>query len=936
MNLLDHLPQPLHNRATQAHNIYALFATAHSTPDTLLALCQALCQLSPLPAEIHIYHPDSAPAVPAALGCSLHRLADPASAAALARAEVALLPHALWEQRHTLAALAIPTVLDLGTEAPAAWDAKVQGGLAVAGATAQELAALLVQLACDPPTRRRTLDGQTPWEPAGLARTWRVEGVFDSSYSLAIVNRHLAMALQDTGLPLALYTYEQGPQPQPPFANLEDPARLQALWEQSHQPLPPAVAMRNAWPPVVRDMRGQRRVLANYAWEETEFPPEYAQDFNRTLDLITVVSQQTRDLLQNAGVSTPIALVGNGIDHLETEPPQALPCTLLHGYRFLHISSCFPRKGVDVLLRAYGDAYRAWHDVVLVIKTFPNPHNTVAQDLAALQAADPDYPRVQLIEEDWTPGQIVALYQACQAFVLPSRAEGFGLPAAEAMLQGLPVIATGWGGHTDFCSPQTAWPVQYTLQLAQSHMGLPGSLWAEPDRAHLAELLETLPHLPAATLQQRTQAARRHVQTHCTWAGVAQRTCQALQHLDQQPGPQRPPRIGWMSTWGTRCGIAAYSAHMVRSIDPAHLHLLAPIEPTETPDPAWVHRCWRQGQADITPLVQQAQELQLDVFVIQHHWGFLNAQALANLVQQLSSAGMTVVVEFHNTRSAPEDIQEATTLKGLAQAARLIVHSLDDLHRLHSWGLHANSMWFPLAVYPVPLPTTEQLAQRQQALGLQGKRVIATYGFMMPHKGLVEMVQALPAILQKHPNAHLLMVNAWYSDGASGAEQQRLRQAIQGLGLASHVTLESRFLPEADCAALISLAEVVVFPYQNTEESASAAVRMALATGSAIATTPLPIFQDLAGVTHTLPGTTSADIAQGVSGLLHTYHKDPQALELARQLARQRAHQQSAQQLAPRLLGLLHGLYAQHKSSSRVATKRQFDITEFGGVKRSK
>ena len=43
-----------------------------------------------------------------------------------------------------------------------------------------------------------------------------------------------------------------------------------------------------------------------------------------------------------------------------------------------------------MLLRAYGDAYRAWHDVVLIIKTFPNPHNTVAQDLAALQAADPD------------------------------------------------------------------------------------------------------------------------------------------------------------------------------------------------------------------------------------------------------------------------------------------------------------------------------------------------------------------------------------------------------------------------------------------------------------------------------------------------------------------------------------------------------------------
>ena len=912
MNLLAYLPAPLAHRATQEHLIYALFATSSTPQEHLQALHDGLRQLSPLPAEIHVYCTGQPPAHWSAATYALHDLGIPASAAALSQTEAALLPHAFWEHRHTLAALAIPTVLALDQVPSAPWQ---EGGLAAAGATPQELAALLVQLATDPATRRRTLDGQAPWEPSGLQRHWRVEGVFDSSYSLAIVNRHLAMALQDTGLPLALYTYEQGPEPQPQFANLEDPARLQNLWQQSQQPLPPAVALRNAWPPVVRDMRGQRRLLGNYAWEETEFPGQYVADFNRTLDLITVVSRQTRELLQNAGVSTPMVLVGNGIDHLEHQPPQPLPCSLPQGFRFLHISSCFPRKGVDVLLRAYGDAYRAWHDVVLIIKTFPNPHNTVAQDLAALQGADPDFPRVKLILEDWTPGQIVSLYQACQAFVLPSRGEGFGLPAAEAMLHQLPVIATGWGGHTDFCTPQTAWLIQHTLQPAQSHMGLPGSLWAEPDRAHLAELLEALPSLPAEQTRQRTQAAREYVQAHYTWAGVAERTRHALRQLSQQPGPLRQPNVGWFSTWGSRCGIAAYSAHLVRGLAPQQLHVLAATSETpEAADPPFVHRCWRHGQADMAPLVQQAQALQLDIFVIQHHWGFLGAQALASLVQQLTSAGISVVVEFHNTRSAPEDIEDPATLHALAQAGRLIVHSLDDLQRLHRWGLQANSMWFPLAVYPVTLPPAQQQTQRRQALSLQGKRILATYGFLMPHKGLLEMVQAMPDILRQHADAHLLMVNAWYSEDASSAEQQRLQHAIQSLGLTAHVTLDTRFLPEEDCAALLSLAEVVVFPYQNTQESASAAVRMALSTGSAIATTPLPIFQDIASAAHTLSGTTATDLAQGLGQLMHTY-RDPQALALARQRATHHARQHSATQLAARLAGLLHSLHTQRHTT---------------------
>ena len=51
---------------------------------------------------------------------------------------------------------------------------------------------------------------------------------------------------------------------------------------------------------------------------------------------------------------------------------------------FLHVSSCFPRKGVDELSAAYTKVFRRSDPVRLVIKGFPNPHNDVpvACDLA--------------------------------------------------------------------------------------------------------------------------------------------------------------------------------------------------------------------------------------------------------------------------------------------------------------------------------------------------------------------------------------------------------------------------------------------------------------------------------------------------------------------------------------------------------------------------
>jgi glycosyltransferase involved in cell wall biosynthesis len=45
---------------------------------------------------------------------------------------------------------------------------------------------------------------------------------------------------------------------------------------------------------------------------------------------------------------------------------------------------------------------------------------------------------------------VVALYNCCDAFILPSRAEGWGLPLLEAAAAGMPVISTFYSGQSEF------------------------------------------------------------------------------------------------------------------------------------------------------------------------------------------------------------------------------------------------------------------------------------------------------------------------------------------------------------------------------------------------------------------------------------------------------------------------------------------------------
>ena len=54
--------------------------------------------------------------------------------------------------------------------------------------------------------------------------------------------------------------------------------------------------------------------------------------------------------------------------------------------------------------------------------------------------------------EDMPRAALRNLYAAADAFVLPTRGEGWGLPIAEAMAMALPVIATNWSGPTASCT----------------------------------------------------------------------------------------------------------------------------------------------------------------------------------------------------------------------------------------------------------------------------------------------------------------------------------------------------------------------------------------------------------------------------------------------------------------------------------------------------
>jgi glycosyltransferase involved in cell wall biosynthesis len=92
------------------------------------------------------------------------------------------------------------------------------------------------------------------------------------------------------------------------------------------------------------------------------------------------------------------------------------------------------------------------------------------------------------------------------------RSEGFGLPLAEALCGGMPVVATGWSGNIDFMNAANSYLLEYSLVDVDDAQGkYPGDLgrWAEASVEHAAAILADLAiNSASASAKAIAQAAR--------------------------------------------------------------------------------------------------------------------------------------------------------------------------------------------------------------------------------------------------------------------------------------------------------------------------------------------------------------------------------------------------------------------------------------------
>jgi len=207
-----------------------------------------------------------------------------------------------------------------------------------------------------------------------------------------------------------------------------------------------AIQIYHCIPPIQR-RRKKNKTTIGVATFETYDPPKHWIEILNQNDAVIVPSTFCEEIFKKAGVTQPIHLIPHTLD-LNKYNSNVAPKLTNDKFKFLFIGAWRKRKGYEELIKAWRSTFQNNEHVELTIKTDkPNRAKNYVRKLTN---------NILIENRTINENNMPSFIKSFDCLVLPTKGEGFGLPALQAMALGVPVIITDYSGCTDFANDDTA------------------------------------------------------------------------------------------------------------------------------------------------------------------------------------------------------------------------------------------------------------------------------------------------------------------------------------------------------------------------------------------------------------------------------------------------------------------------------------------------
>ena len=225
---------------------------------------------------------------------------------------------------------------------------------------------------------------------------------------------------------------------------------------------------------------------------------------------------------------------------------------------------------------------------------------------------------------------------------------------------------------------------------------------------------------------------------------------------------------------------------------------------------------------------------------LQHEYGIYGGSAGEHILALLDRTTLPLIVTLHTVLEKPSQ-DERTVMEGLLRrAAKIVVmaeRGRDILTRIYG----ANPRSIVTIPHGVPDREFADPAVFKPRFGWEGRKVILTFGLLAPGKGIETVIEAMPAVVEQHPDAMYIVLGATHPNLVAH-EGEKYRDSLAALardkGVENNVAFIDAFVEQDELIDYLQAADLYVTPYLNPAQITSGTLSYAVGVGKAVVSTP--------------------------------------------------------------------------------------------------
>ncbi|KGE17703.1 glycosyltransferase family 4 protein [Paenibacillus wynnii] len=230
----------------------------------------------------------------------------------------------------------------------------------------------------------------------------------------------------------------------------------------------------------------------------------------------------------------------------------------------------------------------------------------------------------------------------------------------------------------------------------------------------------------------------------------------------------------------------------------------------------------------------------VDLLVIQHEFGIYGGESGEYLIPFAEKLKIPFIVIFHTVLTKPSLKQQQIITRLAELSVKVVTMAQSTVNDLISiYGIEAKKISF--IHHGVPYVKTESRSKLKEQYGFANRKILSTFGFLSPGKGIEYSIEAMRGVVQQHPDCLYIIWGKTHpvvKQETGEVYRQKLMDLVKEFNLEHNVIFVDKLLTQEEVIQSLVMSDIYMTPYLGKDQAVSGTLAYGVGYGRVIVSTP--------------------------------------------------------------------------------------------------